>query len=188
MQPGWNLVALSNQTAPMPIAITDDHRALAGTVSSFLAKHQSTAAARALLEAAEEPNASFYAEAAELGWLGLHVPEELGGSGFGLEETVVVVEELGRGLAPGAFVPSLIASAVLVAAGDDAVRQAVGARPGRRHRSPARWRSTARPSCATVRCTATPARCSAPGWPTCCSSAVGDDVAVVDARAPKASR
>ncbi|MET0912518.1 MAG: acyl-CoA dehydrogenase [Acidimicrobiales bacterium] len=104
----------------MPIAITDDHRALAGTVSSFLAKQQSRAAARALLEAADEPNASFYAEAAELGWLGLHVPEELGGSGFGLEETVVVVEELGRGLAPGAFVPSLIASAVLVAAGEDA--------------------------------------------------------------------
>jgi len=104
----------------MPIAITDDHSALAGTVDSFLAKQQSRAAARALLEAADEPNASFYGEAAELGWLGLHVPEELGGSGFGLEETVVVVEELGRGLAPGAFVPSLIASAVLVAAGDDA--------------------------------------------------------------------
>ena len=117
---GWNVLASSNQTAPMPIAITDDHRALAGTVDSFLTKHQSRAAARALLEAADEPNASFYGEAAELGWLGLHVPEELGGSGFGLEETVVVVEELGRGLAPGAFVPSLIASAVLVAAGDDA--------------------------------------------------------------------
>ncbi|MFT3852089.1 MAG: acyl-CoA dehydrogenase [Ilumatobacteraceae bacterium] len=107
----------------MPIAITDDHRALADTVSSFLAKHESRAAARALLEAPDEPNATFYAEAAALGWLGLHVPEDLGGSGFGLEETVVVVEELGRGLAPGAFVPSLIASAVLVAAGDRTVAE-----------------------------------------------------------------
>ncbi len=69
-------------------------------MSSFLAKQQSRAAARALLEAADEPNASFYGEAAELGWLGLHVPEELGGSGFGLEETVVVVEELGRAWPP----------------------------------------------------------------------------------------
>ena len=41
----------------------------------------------------------------------------LGGSGYGLEEVVVVVEELGRALAPGAFVPTLIASAVLVAVG-----------------------------------------------------------------------
>ena len=35
----------------MSIAITEDHRALADTVSDFLAKHESRAAARALLEA-----------------------------------------------------------------------------------------------------------------------------------------
>src|SRR3712207_3766470 len=80
----------------MSIAITEDHRALAETVSSFLTKHQSRTAARSLLEAPEEPNPSFYADAADLGWLGLHVPEELGGSGFGLEEVVVVVEGLGH--------------------------------------------------------------------------------------------
>jgi len=107
--------------AAMSIAITEDHRALADTVRDFLAKHQSRAAARALLEAPAEPNASFYADAADLGWLGLHVPEALGGSGFGLEEVVVVVEELGRGLAPGAFVPTLIAGAVLATVPDDAV-------------------------------------------------------------------
>ena len=107
--------------AAMSIAITEDHRALADTVRDFLVKHQSRAAARALLEAPAEPNASFYADAADLGWLGLHVPEALGGSGFGLEEVVVVAEELGRGLAPGAFIPTLIASAVLATVPDDAV-------------------------------------------------------------------
>ncbi|MGI9645996.1 MAG: acyl-CoA dehydrogenase, partial [Ilumatobacteraceae bacterium] len=60
----------------------------------------------------------FWNDIAELGWLGLHVPEDLGGSGFGLEELVVVVEELGRAITPGPFVPTVIASAVLVAAGD----------------------------------------------------------------------
>src|SRR5438045_4653436 len=99
----------------MSIAITEDHRALGGTVSSFLAKHQSRAAARALLESTDEPNAKFYADAAALGWLGLHIPETYGGSGFGLEEVVVVAEELGRGLSPGAFIPTLNPSAVLVA-------------------------------------------------------------------------
>lgn len=106
----------------MSIAITEDHRTLAGTVSDFLAKRDARGAARLLLEADDETNASFYADAAELGWLGLHVPESLGGSGYGLEEVVVVVEELGRALAPGAFVPTLMASAVLVAAGTDEVR------------------------------------------------------------------
>jgi alkylation response protein AidB-like acyl-CoA dehydrogenase len=105
------------------IAITEDHRTLAGTVADFLGKNGSRAAARALLEAPHEPNASFYADAAGLGWLGLHIPEAYGGSGYGLEEVIVVAEELGKALAPGAFVPTLIAGAVLAEAGTDDVRQ-----------------------------------------------------------------
>ncbi len=54
-----------------------------------------------------------------LGWLGLHVPEAFGGSGYGLEELVVVVEELAKAVAPGPFVPTVMASAVLAAIGDD---------------------------------------------------------------------
>jgi 3-oxochol-4-en-24-oyl-CoA dehydrogenase len=75
-----------------------------------------------MLEAPEEIMPVFWQDLAALGWLGLHVPEELGGSGFGIEELVVVVEELGRAIAPGPFVPTVIASAVLVAAGTDEIR------------------------------------------------------------------
>ena len=104
----------------MSIAITEDHRALADTVRGFAEKRDLRGAARALLESADEPLPSFWGELAELGWLGLHLPEDVGGSGYGLEELVVVVEELGRADAPGPFVPSVIASAVLnAAAGDD---------------------------------------------------------------------
>lgn len=108
--------------AAMSIAITEDHRALAGTVADFMGRHGSRAAARALLEAPSETVPSFHADAAALGWLGLHLPEAHGGSGFGLEEAVVVVEQLGRALAPGAFVPTMVVSAVLAAAGDDGLR------------------------------------------------------------------
>ena len=107
----------------MPIAISDDHRALASTVSDFLAKHQVLAAGRALLEADEEARPPWWAEAAALGWLGLHLPEEAGGSGFGLPEAVVVAEELGRALAPGPFIPTLIASAFLDTFGSPALKQ-----------------------------------------------------------------
>ena len=106
----------------MPIAITEDHRALAQTVSDFLAKHDSRAAARSLLEAEADTLPAFWAELAGLGLLGLHLPEDLGGSGFGLPETLVVAEELGRALTPGPFVPTVIASAVLAAAGSDDLR------------------------------------------------------------------
>ena len=106
----------------MSIAITDDHRALGRTVSDFLAKHDSRGAARALLEAEAEEAPPFWADLASLGWLGLHLPEESGGSGFGLPELVVVVEELGRAIAPGPFVPTAIASACIDAAGSDELR------------------------------------------------------------------
>jgi hypothetical protein len=103
----------------MAIAITDDHRALAETASDFLAKHDARGAARALLEAEKEPLPPFWGDLAALGWLGLHLPESVGGSGYGLPELVVVVEELGRTVAPGPFVPTVIASAVIDAAGSD---------------------------------------------------------------------
>ena len=106
----------------MSIAITEDHRSLADTASDFLAKRGSRAAARELLEGADESRPPFWDDLAGLGWLGLHIAEEHGGSGFGLPELVVVVEELGRSIAPGPFVPTVVASATLAAAGDDAVQ------------------------------------------------------------------
>ena len=85
----------------MSIAITEDHRALGTTVSELLHKREARQAARNLLEAAAEPMPDFWEDAVNLGWLGLHLPEEHGGSGYSLEELVVVVEEFGRAIAPG---------------------------------------------------------------------------------------
>ncbi len=103
----------------MSIAITEDHRSLAETVSSFAEKRNLRGAARDLLESSDDALPEFWAELAELGWLGLHLPEDVGGSGYGIDELVVVVEELARAVAPGPFVPTVIASAVLAASGDD---------------------------------------------------------------------
>jgi 3-oxochol-4-en-24-oyl-CoA dehydrogenase len=107
----------------MPIAISEEHRALAQSVADFLTHHQSRAAARSLLEAETDARPAFWAELGGLGLLGLHVPEDLGGSGFGLAETLVVAEQMGRYLAPGPFVPTVITSAVLAAAGPDDLRK-----------------------------------------------------------------
>ena len=101
----------------MSIAIIEEHRALAQTVAGLLTKHESRAAARSLLGAETDGRPAFWAELSGLGLLGLHIPEEHGGSGFGLAETLVVAEQMGRYLAPGPFVPTVVASAVLAAAG-----------------------------------------------------------------------
>ncbi len=107
----------------MSIAISEEHRALAQTVAGFLTDHQSRAQARSLLGAKADALPAFWADLAALGLLGLHVPEEHGGSGFGLAETLVVAEQMGRQLAPGPFCPTVIASAVLAAAGPDDLRK-----------------------------------------------------------------
>ena len=109
----------------MPIAISDDHIALGETAADLLAARDARGANRALLDAPEETLPDLWAEIVGLGWPGLHVPEDLGGSGYGLEELVVVVEEMGRALAPGPFVPTVIASAVLLASADENARKLV---------------------------------------------------------------
>lgn len=103
----------------MSIAITDDHLELESVARAALEKAGARAEARGLLDGADEALPSFWSDVAGLGWLGLHVAEEHGGSGYGVEELVVVVEQLARAVAPGPFVPTVIASAVLAAAGDD---------------------------------------------------------------------
>ena len=44
--------------------------------------------------------ATLWKEMAELGWAGIVVAEEHGGSGLGYVDLMVVLEELGRGLMP----------------------------------------------------------------------------------------
>ncbi|MGI9603859.1 MAG: acyl-CoA dehydrogenase [Acidimicrobiales bacterium] len=107
----------------MPIAISEDHLTLAETARQLLDQRGARGASRALLDAPDETLPEFWSEMAGLGWMGLHLPEALGGSGFGLEELVVVVEELGRAVAPGPFSPTVIASAVLAACADDDTKQ-----------------------------------------------------------------
>ncbi len=103
----------------MPIAITDDHQELGASVRGVLASHKTLQAARSLLESEDEPRPSYWVEMAQLGWLGIHLPEQYGGSGAGLLELAVVLDELGRSVAPGPFLPTVVASAVIAQSGTD---------------------------------------------------------------------
>jgi alkylation response protein AidB-like acyl-CoA dehydrogenase len=101
----------------MGIAIGTEHRQLAAVTRRFLADHEARAQHRAALDAPDDELPTLWKQAADLGWLGLHLPEQFGGSGYGLTELAIVVEELGRVVAPGPFLPTVIASAVIAAAG-----------------------------------------------------------------------
>src|SRR4051812_23041764 len=107
----------------MPIAITEDQRALADSVSQLLRRRDARADARALLEAEAEQPPAAWPDLVAMGVLGLHLPEEYGGSGGDLSDLVVAVEELGRALTPGVLVPTVVASAVLAADADDTTKK-----------------------------------------------------------------
>jgi alkylation response protein AidB-like acyl-CoA dehydrogenase len=108
----------------MALAITDDHRALADVVRSFADDHKLRASTRAALSGQPEDPGATWKSICDLGWTGLHLPESADGAGYGLPELAVVLEQFGYAVAPGPFLPSVMAAATLVAAG----QQELGAR------------------------------------------------------------
>ncbi|HEY5076339.1 MAG TPA: acyl-CoA dehydrogenase, partial [Acidimicrobiia bacterium] len=99
----------------MPIGITEEHEHLRGAVRRFVDDHIGPPVVRAALEADAQVRPAFWKALSEPGWIGLHVDEAHGGSGAGLVEQAVVVEELGRACAPGPYVPTAIVAALLQA-------------------------------------------------------------------------
>jgi 3-oxochol-4-en-24-oyl-CoA dehydrogenase len=105
----------------MALALTPEHLELAAAVRGWAGRHATTAVLRAAADSADAGAAGYAAELgpalADQGLLGLAVPEGDGGQGFGLPELAIAAEELGRALLPGAFLPTVLASAVLTQAG-----------------------------------------------------------------------
>ena len=96
----------------MTIGVGADHEALAASVRGWAERAGLRASAREALEGPEQRPA-WWSGLAEQGLLGLHVAEESGGSGAGGVELAVAVEELGRALAHGPSLPTMLASLVL---------------------------------------------------------------------------
>ena len=106
----------------MSIGVTEEHEALAASVRGWAERAGVRAAARASLESPPE-RPEWWPALAQQGLLGLHVPEESGGSGAGGVELAVAVEELGRAVAQGPLLPTLLASVVLSQVGGTAAKE-----------------------------------------------------------------
>lgn len=62
-------------------------------------------------------------ELAALGWLGMGIPEEFGGSGLGVTELVSVIESMGRKMFGSPFLANTLAAELLGLAGGDALKR-----------------------------------------------------------------
>jgi 3-oxochol-4-en-24-oyl-CoA dehydrogenase len=113
---------------PVPLAITEDHRALADVAKAMVSGRAGTAGARRIL-LDQELNDRWWAtdglwkEIISTGWLGLHIDEHYGGQGYGLPELTIVLEQLGRAAVGGPFLPTVAASALIAEVGSDEQRQ-----------------------------------------------------------------
>src|SRR6202034_2375669 len=105
----------------MTLGLTEEHLQLAEAVSAWAHRHSPPDVVRAAADGTDSGSAHYLASLApglaEQGLFGLHVPEDDGGQGYGLLELAVAIEELGRALVPGAFLPTVFASAALAGAG-----------------------------------------------------------------------
>jgi alkylation response protein AidB-like acyl-CoA dehydrogenase len=112
----------------MPLAITEDHRALAEVAAAMVAGRAGTAGARRVLLHRDKTDRwwstdGLWKEMVSTGWLGLHLDERFDGQGYGLPELTIVLEQLGRAAVGGPFLPTVAVSAVIAEAGTDQQRE-----------------------------------------------------------------
>ena len=97
----------------MELEFTAEQEELRTSVRSFLEKECPIDLVRAVVETGDAPEKLWGAMVA-LDWPALAIPEEHGGIGLSILETAVVVEELGRAVAPGPMLATVTQFAPMV--------------------------------------------------------------------------
>ncbi|MBE1293818.1 MAG: acyl-CoA dehydrogenase [Rhodobacteraceae bacterium] len=100
--------------------LSEDQQLIADSAAGFLRDGHGIAAFRALKEAGDDANSAILPELAEMGWMGIVIPEALGGLGLGYRAAGLIAEELGRNLTVSPFVSSaILAGTALASAGGE---------------------------------------------------------------------
>jgi alkylation response protein AidB-like acyl-CoA dehydrogenase len=92
----------------MNFSFSEDQILLRNSVRAALDEQCKPAHVRAMMDDERGYSEALWGEMAKLGWLGLPFPEEQGGTGLGLVELCLVLEELGRAAYPGPYFASVV--------------------------------------------------------------------------------
>src|SRR4051794_40119012 len=108
----------------MDLELNDEQELLRDTVRGLCQRHAPLDVVRSLEDDPIGFPDKLWAALAESGILGLHLPEEHGGSGMSMGDAAVVYHELGRAVAPSPhFVSVVLGGLAIVAAGPGAQKQ-----------------------------------------------------------------
>src|SRR6195952_1842805 len=108
----------------MNFDFSDEQKQLRDQARRFLAEKSPPKAVREVLDGKAAYDKALWKGLAEMGFLGVAIPEEFGGTGAGHLELCVIAEEMGRSLAPVPFSSTVyLAAEALMIAGSDAQKQ-----------------------------------------------------------------
>jgi alkylation response protein AidB-like acyl-CoA dehydrogenase len=108
----------------MDISLSEEQELLQSSVRDFLQQECPIRLVRAMEEDETGYDQRLWRQMADLGWLGLVVPEAYRGSGMTIMDLVVLMEEFGRALVPGPFISTAVLTALpILWAGSAAQRQ-----------------------------------------------------------------
>lgn len=111
----------------MQLILDEDQQMIAQTALDFVDEHSPVSRFRELRDSGAELGYSpdLFKEMAGLGWTGIPFDEKLGGAGMGFAELVLIVEALGRKLAPEPFLGGVtMGGSALALGGNDALASA----------------------------------------------------------------
>src|SRR5437867_11369994 len=106
----------------MDFSLSDEQRDFVAAIRDFCQRECGTQAKREKLTLGytEAHNDGLYRKMAELGWLGVTIPEEYGGSGGGMLDACLFMEATSAGLAPiGGYATTLIVAGATERFGTD---------------------------------------------------------------------
>lgn len=92
----------------MDFGFTPEQEILRQSVRSFLEQECPSAYVRRMMEDQIGYSEDQWRKMADLGWMGLIIPEEHGGTGLGMVDLVVVLEEMGRVVFPGPYFATVV--------------------------------------------------------------------------------
>lgn len=107
----------------MNFNLKEEQAAIQNSVREFLEKEAKNLA-REVEDTEEGYSPELWRKMADLGWMGISFPEEYGGSGGDFVDLILVLEEMGRALVPGPFIPSVVCSGhILLKYGSEAQKK-----------------------------------------------------------------